>query len=1157
MLTNKSAIIKTTTMKRFLSVSFNSLHARIIVPVLLICLFSISQPVLAQIGPLVITENTSQQMAQDMIQDVFISGDIQVSNVVYTGVPTASGRFIGTTGVGFIEGMILTSGRASIAKGPNNSASAGNSNGAAGDSDLNQMAGGTSLDACVLAFNFVPKTNRVKFKYVFASEEYPEYAPPNNSSYNDKFGFFLSGPGINGPYSNNAINIATLPNGAVVSINSVNAVTNQDYYVSNWNPVNNNNIQYDGYTVVLTAQADVTPCVPHRIKLAISDGGDRIYDSGVFLEANSFTDGSINTSVAFDNILIDTMAVEQCNNATIRFDIMQEREETFTMPLVVSGTATYGEDYLPFPLQVEIPPGQRVFNIEIIPFQDNIIEGMETVVIKFQPDPCNIFEFDSVVVKIYDKGPHNNNTQKFYSNCGEDVTLTFVDILNGTPPYTHEWRLSDGTLLSSSPAITYTPVQDSIAIFNLVRDACGQLAVDTAIVIIAPVVAMAGIDQSLCNDPSVTIGAPEFPGYYYSWTSNPPDPSLVGQENIAQPVVSPTVTTQYFLQVTNDCEGFDEDDVWVLLEGAVAYAGEDDAICIGESFSFTANDAETWQWVASPPDASLSGQETNQTITVSPSTTTTYSLTVTNDCGFTADDAVMLTVHPLPLASAGSNDAICLGDSYTLNASGGVAYEWWSVPNDPSLFVGNQHLTQNPTVTPSGTQIQYYVRVNSVHGCEAEAEMTLTLNPAPVIDAQADEVLLCNGGSTTLRAIGNANFTWSSVPADPSLTGQENDPNPVVSPPVGTTTYFLLGEASDYDCPSNTSVQVTVRPQITASINADNITRVCQNANFSVRYQGNATVGSTFTWDFDGANVTFGSGPGLYNMNWSIPGVKTITVMANDAGCESTTASYQVTVVASPQASFSADITEGCSPITVQFDNNTQNLSQNFVYEWNLGNGTTSGQAEPSVTYDVPGNYTISLKVINEGLCESVAPESGLIISSYANPTAGFEPDPQSTTIRMPDVAFVNSSTGDGLTYEWDFGDGGTSSEAQPVHTYTETGTYEVVLRTITANGCEDEVMKTVDIFPDYAVFPANAFSPNGDGLNDYFEVKTVAVSKYNIKVYNRWGQIIFESDNVEKHWDGKVKGELVPAGSYIYHVIITNMVGETTEKRGTVNVIH
>ncbi|MDP3461225.1 MAG: choice-of-anchor L domain-containing protein [Bacteroidales bacterium] len=1113
-------------------------------------------PVYAQLGNLVITENTTAQQAQDMIQNVFISGDIQISNVVYTGYPQASGSFIGNTGVGFLKGMILTSGRASIADGPNGSASAGFDNPAAGDTDLNQMAGGTSHDACVLAFDFVPKTTRVKFNYVFGSEEYPEYAPPNNSSYNDKFGFFLSGPGINGTYQNNAINIALLPNNTPVSINNVNAVTNQEFYVSNWSPVNNNNIQYDGYTVMLTAESVVTPCVPHRIKLAISDGGDGVYDSGVFLEANSFSDGSINCTVAFDNILIDTMAVEQCNNATVKFDIIQVREETFTMNLVIGGTAIEGEDYAPIPHQVEIPPGQRIFELTIVPYQDNVIEGMETVLIMFQPDPCNIFVFDTVKVKIYDKGLHSDTTKKVYSSCGEDVVLHFNDFLNGTPPYTHNWLLTDGTPLGTTPTLTYSPVQDSIAILNIITDACGQIAVDTAIVVIAPVAANAGIDQSLCNDPSVTIGTPAVDGYYYAWTSDPVDPSLAGQENIAQPVVAPAVTTRYMVEVTNDCDGLDNDETWVLLEGAVAYAGEDNDICVNESFSFSANDAETWQWTANPPDASLAGQETNQTITVSPATTTTYSLTVTNDCGFTADDEVILTVHPLPLASAGSNDEICLGDSYSLNASGGATYEWWSVPNDPSLFVGNQHLTSNPTVTPTGTQIEYFVKVTSIYGCENEAAMTLTLNPSPVIEAQVDDDVICMNASTTLRAIGSANFTWSANPPDPSLVGQENDPNPVVTPPVGTTTYTLLGEAPAYDCPTTTTIQVTVRPAITAAINAT-VDRVCQNANFSASYLGNAAMGTVFTWDFDGATVTYGSGPGLYNMNWSTPGVKTISVLANDAGCESPLATYQVTVVASPQASFSADLTEGCLPITVQFDDNSQNLSQPVVYEWNLGNGTTSSQPSPTVVYDQAGDYTVSLKVTNEGLCESVAPESGMVISSFANPVAGFDPDPQATTIREPIVGFVNSSSGEGLSYEWDFGDGTTSTEAQPVHIYTETGTYEVVLLTTTANGCVDSVMKTVDIFPDYAVFPANAFSPNGDGLNDVFEVKTIAVAKYNIKIYNRWGQVIFESDDVEKHWDGKVKGELVPAGSYIYHVTITNMVDETTEKRGTVNVLH
>lgn len=238
---------------------------------------------------LVITENQTQQEAEQMIPDIFVGTGVQVFNVAYIGYPQASGSFIGTTGVGLDYGFLMTSGKASVALGPNNSQNAGYNNGAPGDADLNQMAGGFSFDACVMSFDFIPYLQYITFNFAFASEEYPEYAPPNNSSYNDKFGFFLSGPGIEGPYSLNAVNIATLPNSSTpIAINTVNAVTNQQYYVSNWNPVVNNNIQYDGYTILIDIVAEVDPNETYHLKMAISDGGDGIFDSGLFFKASSF-----------------------------------------------------------------------------------------------------------------------------------------------------------------------------------------------------------------------------------------------------------------------------------------------------------------------------------------------------------------------------------------------------------------------------------------------------------------------------------------------------------------------------------------------------------------------------------------------------------------------------------------------------------------------------------------------------------------------------------------------------------------------------------------------------------------------------------------------------------------------------------------------------
>ena len=143
----------------------------------------------------------------------------------------------------------------------------------------------------MLEFDFVPYADTVAFNYVFGSEEYPEYAPPESSTYNDVFGFFISGPGIIG-YEN----IAQLPNGnGVVSINNVNAITNMQYYISNGNgtnaPFNNSDqyIQYDGFTKVLKAVSEVQCGETYHLVLAIADVGDGSWDSGIFLEANSLS----------------------------------------------------------------------------------------------------------------------------------------------------------------------------------------------------------------------------------------------------------------------------------------------------------------------------------------------------------------------------------------------------------------------------------------------------------------------------------------------------------------------------------------------------------------------------------------------------------------------------------------------------------------------------------------------------------------------------------------------------------------------------------------------------------------------------------------------------------------------------------------------------
>ncbi|RZJ35819.1 MAG: hypothetical protein EOO51_04415, partial [Flavobacterium sp.] len=255
-----------------------------------------------------------------LIQNVLLGGGVTVSNVKFNGnfananaIRDQAGNFTNgsTTNLGIDQGIILATGKVMIPPGPPNQqpvAGPNNTGGATNtsvstnyiDADLAQID--SDLDnAAVLEFDFVPNGQTLTFQYVFASEEYPEFV----NSYNDAFGFFLSGPGIAGPFSNGAVNIATIPSTTLpVTIDNVNngntnsgPCTNCAYYVNNGTgltPAVNSTIQYDGFTTVLTATATVQCGQTYHIKLAIGNVLDNALDSGVFLKSGSFNVQTIN-----------------------------------------------------------------------------------------------------------------------------------------------------------------------------------------------------------------------------------------------------------------------------------------------------------------------------------------------------------------------------------------------------------------------------------------------------------------------------------------------------------------------------------------------------------------------------------------------------------------------------------------------------------------------------------------------------------------------------------------------------------------------------------------------------------------------------------------------------------------------------------------------
>jgi len=352
------------------------------------------------------------------------------------------------------SGLLLTTGNAIAAQGPNNSTNLSNNLPAtasvATDPHLNILAAGTVTNGVVLEFDFIPTGDTLNFWYIFGSEEYPEFSP---STYNDAFGLFLWGPGITGPYAlagyANGANIATIPGGIPVTINNVGDASNTQYYVFNDNgSTYGNAIQYDGTTVLLTAAASVQCNQTYHIKLAISNVSDQAYDSGVFLEANSFSSNVVEVAVA--TVSGDTTIIEGCNFADIVFTRPEGNMlDTLSIIYTIGGTASEGVDYANLMDTIIFLPGVDTVIVNLTPLQDNIIEGYESVIISVNIiNPCGDTIVSSGTIYVWD-GPIIDSLWSTNANCLPTGSV-HVTVVAPSVPATYLWT-SPNALTFSGP----------------------------------------------------------------------------------------------------------------------------------------------------------------------------------------------------------------------------------------------------------------------------------------------------------------------------------------------------------------------------------------------------------------------------------------------------------------------------------------------------------------------------------------------------------------------------------------------------------------------------------------------------------------------------------------------------------------------------------
>ncbi len=490
----------------------------------------------------------------------------------------------------------------------------------------------------------------------------------------------------------------------------------------------------------------------------------------------------------------------------------------------------------------------------------------------------------------------------------------------------------------------------------------------------------------------------------------------------------------------------------------------------------------------------------------------------------------------------------------------------------------NYHQLDYEIINTGPTNATYQIVLTTTKAglCIANDTFNVQVSPQPTAEFARQRVDECDEVHFQLEAQQKGlQYAWEFQPPPNSLFDDGDVQYATYTRPEmaegSLLVVFALETSNLADCSSG-----SVAEEVTVHSKSVDVTALFTLSDDTVKLP-EADVGLTnlssmdaiYHWSFgDGDSSTLYS-PGFHS--YDAPGQYQIILTVSTPICDQTF-SRMVTVLHPDQViDFEATPLEGCSPLTVKFTNNSSGALPG-KYVWEFGDGSISQADEPTHTYFQGGVYTVRLRGENDR-GEAGQKERSEYIHVFQSPKADFLATPQVVYIPDQPVLFRNLSS-DADTYDWDFGDGESSHLSEPRHTYNEEGLYNIQLVASNELGCADTLLRQADVEAirgGSAVTP-NAFTPSLSGptggevgmmghsdlsrINDIFLPKVEGVSKFRMLVYNKWGQLLFESQSQYRGWDGYYRGELSPAGVYVYRLDLTYSDGREEIKAGDLTLI-
>ncbi|MBP6400889.1 MAG: PKD domain-containing protein [Bacteroidia bacterium] len=644
----------------------------------------------------------------------------------------------------------------------------------------------------------------------------------------------------------------------------------------------------------------------------------------------------------------------------------------------------------------------------------------------------------------------------------------------------------------------------------------------------------------------------------------------------------------------------------------VAEAGNNGSICPGFNATLTGSGGSQYLW--NP------GGFTTASITVSPALTTAYTLQVTDANGCQNTDQATVVVNPVPVANAGTDQEICLGEATTLFASGGATYSWTP---------GNAN-TSNFNVNPNSTTTYDVLVINSF-GCRDNDQVTVTVHPIPVA-AFANSGAVCQFNDVTFTdnsSVGTGSLaSWSWDFGNNVSSSSQNPVVPYNAPGTYTVSLIIASAAGCRDTISH-PINIWAKPVAVSSH-----TDVCfgNPVNFSNTSSISDATPLAYSWDLGDNTLSSGASPSHQYASYG--NYQATLLVTSVHGCTDEV-NRSVNVFALPDAAFSTSTV--CEDALASFTDGSTIADGNVsTWYWTFGDGNTGAEPSPGHTYTEAGNYPIHLLITSNHGCQDstdglirIIPKPVVDFQTlnvcFGNPTqltdfsfpitgsitqyqwafgdgsTSTDQHPEhlyaapgwyqvgltattdsgcSTTLVRPNAVniyaapvaqFISDATNASDIYPlvnfvnetvspgfyyWSFGDGATSTEYSPAHQYPDIGVYDIQLITVDYNGCVDTTVSRVEIRPSSTVYIPTAFTPNNDTKNDVFHVYTYNVVKMEAAIYDRWGLKIYEWDSLNGGWDGKIDGNPVQSDTYVYRVSTLDVNNKRDILIGHVSVV-